>query len=219
MRKRAGICLLLAVVVALLLASRGHSEPAARLTPVSPEAVPASEPAVVRPIERPIERLVGPAVESRGEGPAERPAAEPTSEPPAPPPLAAQLPPETGELLDAYEQYWEIYAEALLLLDGSRLGEVMTGPRLERAIREVERLRRSGRAVRIVVARDPLVAAISGDEATIVDQYENGSYLVDPLTREAVADRGDPETIRTVVSLVREPGGWKVHESKRQETP
>ena len=195
--------LLVTLLPALLLVGCGGGEPEARLTEVSAQAVSPVE----RPVARPTETRV------------RRPAPEPTREPPVPPALTAPVPPETEKLLDAYAHYWELYAEALLLLDGSRLPEVMTGPRLERALLEVERLRRSGRAVQIVVVGAPLVAAIAPGEATIVDHYENASYLIDPQTREAVADRGDPETIRTIVSLVRETDGWKVHESHRQETP
>ncbi|MDR7551262.1 MAG: hypothetical protein QN131_15215, partial [Armatimonadota bacterium] len=47
----------------------------------------------------------------------------------------------------AYLHYWEVYSEALFNLDSSRLSEVMTGPRLERALQEIERLQEQGRAV------------------------------------------------------------------------
>lgn len=112
-----------------------------------------------------------------------------------------------------------MYADAMLRLDGAQLHDVMTGPRLERALDEIETLRANGQAVRIVVESDPFVADISGDEAAIIDEYENSSYLIDPVTKEPVTDRGEPNTLRDTFTLVREDDVWKVRDSVRQESP
>ena len=140
------------------------------------------------------------------------PTASPTTAPAAPTPTRSI----EDEVLAAYTRYWEVYGDALSRLDGTRLPEVMTGPRLQRALDEIERLRADGQAVRIVVDNDPLVAAISGDEATVVDQYENSSYLIDATTKEPVGERGEPNTLRDTFTLVREDGAWKVRDSLRQ---
>jgi len=123
------------------------------------------------------------------------------------------------EVLSAYARYWDVYADALLRLDGSRLSEVMTGPRLQRAIDEIEDLRSQGRAVRVLVQNAPLVAATGADEAAIVDEYVNSSYLIDASTQEPIGDRGEPNTLRDTFTLVLEEDGWKVRDSLRQVEP
>ncbi len=147
--------------------------------------------------------------------------------PPYPPPAPAEppaaevqpppLPTPERELLDDYARYWELYAEALLSLDGSRLGEVMTGPRLERAREEVARLRAAGHAVRVDVESAPIVGMLRGEEAVIVDRYRNQSYLVDATSGRPVAARGVANTVHATVSLLREEGSWKVRDSRREE--
>ena len=119
----------------------------------------------------------GPAESPRGavvvESPREAPAAWATAAvtPPYPPPpepaasaagTDAAVPGAERELLEAYERYWELYARALLALDGSRLPEVMTGPRLQRAREEIARLELSGHAVRVDVESAPIVGMLRG---------------------------------------------------------
>ena len=128
------------------------------------------------------------------------------------------MPPAERELLDAYACYWELYAEALLSLDAGRLGEVMTGPRLERAREEIARLRLAGHAVRIDVESAPIVGMLAGEEAIIVDRYLNQSYLVDAESGRPVAARGVANTVHATVSLLREEGSWKVRDSHREES-
>lgn len=121
------------------------------------------------------------------------------------------------EVREAYLRYWEVYAQALIDLDTAGLADVMTGPRLERALDEVEGLRNDGRAVRVVVENNPLVVEVENDEATVFDEYENSSYLVDPETKEPVDTPPNAETIRDTVTMVRIDGTWKVLDSVREE--
>ncbi len=120
------------------------------------------------------------------------------------------------EVSDAYLRYWEVYSEAVFDLDTSRFGEVMTGPRLERALDEVENLRGDGRAVKIVVENQPVVVRVEGDEAIVFDEYQNDSYLIDPETKEPVGDPGAGEVIRDTVTLTRSGETWKVLDSVRE---
>lgn len=148
------------------------------------------------------------------------PTATPTpSRTSTPPATATPTPSIEDEVTAAYLEYWDVYADALRRLDGAQLDEVMTGPRLERALSEIENLRTQGQAVRIVVENAPLVAGVSGDEAVVIDEYVNSSYLIDPVTQEPIADRGEPNTLRDTVTLVREDDVWKVRDSVRQESP
>ena len=120
------------------------------------------------------------------------------------------------EVSEAYLRYWEVYAEGLFDLDTSRFGEVMTGPRLERALDEVESLQEDGRAVKIVVENRPVVVQVEGDQAVVFDEYENQSYLIDPETKDPVGDPGAGEVIRDTVTLTRSGETWKVLDSVRE---
>jgi hypothetical protein len=116
----------------------------------------------------------------------------------------------------SYLEYWEVYADAVYNLDPSRLDEVMTGPRLERARNEITNLAGQGRAVEIVVANNPAVVEVDGDEALVFDEYENQSHLIDPETKEPLSSPGQAETIRDTVTLTFIDGVWKVLDSVRQ---
>ncbi len=118
---------------------------------------------------------------------------------------------------EAYLHYWEVYGEALFNLDSSRLSEVMTGPRLERALQEIEQLEEQGRAVRIVVENRPVVVEVEGDEALVLDEYENRSYLIDAATKEPLSEPPTTgETIRDRVTLTRVGDTWKVLDTVRE---
>ncbi|MPZ50274.1 MAG: hypothetical protein GEU75_13420 [Dehalococcoidia bacterium] len=118
-----------------------------------------------------------------------------------------------------YGRYWEIYGAALLELDSTALADVMTGPRLERALTEVTNLRQQGRAVRIEVENTPLVVSVNGATAVVLDTYENSSHFVDPVTKAALASPSAPQTIRDSVTLVRVGDVWKVLDTVRSEGP
>jgi hypothetical protein len=118
---------------------------------------------------------------------------------------------------EAYLHYWEVYSEALFNLDSSRLSEVMTGPRLERALQEIERLQEQGRAVKIVVENRPVVVQVEGDQAVVLDEYENRSHFIDPETKEPLSEPpATGETIRDRVTLTRVGDTWKVLDTVRE---
>jgi hypothetical protein len=130
-------------------------------------------------------------------------------------PTPTASPEETVE--EAYLHYWEVYGEALFNLDNSRLSEVMTGPRLERALEEIERLQEQGRAVKIVVENRPVVVEVEGDEALVLDEYENRSYLIDAATKEPLSEPPTTgETIRDRVTLTQVGTTWKVLDTVRE---
>lgn len=116
-------------------------------------------------------------------------------------------------LLKAYAHYWQVYAESLLNLDKSQLVEVMTGPRLEQGLDEIEKLRGRDRAVRTVVESHPLVVKIAADRAVLVDDYDSRSYLVDPVSKTAPREPDQVEKFRDIVTLVRVGTTWKVFET------
>ena len=136
------------------------------------------------------------------------------------PTVAAQptvTPHPEAEVLAAYADYWQVYAEALRDRDDSRLDEVMTGPRLERAVAEIQDLRSQDYAVALVVNSRPVVVAIDGDEAMLMDAYENQSHRIDPETKIPLQPTPAPgPTLRDRVTLQRVGGTWKVVETVRQ---
>jgi hypothetical protein len=117
---------------------------------------------------------------------------------------------------EGYLQYWHVYSDALYNLDASRLGDVMTGPRLQRAIDEVSGLVQQGRAVKIEVSNQPVVLQVDGDKATVFDEYQNRSGFIDPVTKEPLSSPGNAEVIRDSVTLTRVDGVWKVLDSVRE---
>ena len=120
------------------------------------------------------------------------------------------------DVLNAYARYWRVYPQALFDLDESHLQEVMTGPRLDRAIQEIRSLSAQGRAVRIVVENDPAVASIVGDVAQVIDVYKNASYQIDAVTKQPVAGTGTPNVLRDTVNLERVGGGGEGRGAVRQ---
>jgi hypothetical protein len=131
------------------------------------------------------------------------------------PPATTTVSPEE-EVEAAYLRYWDVYADAVHNLDTSRLADVMTGPRLERALNEVQQLRDQGRAVDIVVENHPVVVQIESDRAVVYDEYENRSYFIDPTTKEALSSPEGSQTIRDTVTLTRVGQTWKVLDTLRE---
>jgi hypothetical protein len=130
-------------------------------------------------------------------------------------PTATGSPEQTVK--EAYLHYWGVYSEALFNLDSSRLSEVMTGPRLERALQEIERLEKQDRAVKIVVENRPVVVQVEGDQAVVLDEYENRSHFIDPETKEPLSEPPTTgETIRDRVTLTRVGDTWKVLDTVRE---
>lgn len=129
--------------------------------------------------------------------------------------VTATLSPEEVVIRD-YLHHWEVYSDALYNLDPSRLTEVMTGPRLERALKEIEDLRNEGHAVDIDIENRPVVVQLSENESVVADDYENRSRLIDPTTKEPIGEPRPDEVIRTTVTLTRTEDTWKVLESVRE---
>lgn len=138
-----------------------------------------------------------------------------TAAPTHTPTATATLSPEE-EVEAAYLRYWDVYADAVYNLDTSRLPDVMTGPRLERGLNEIQQLRDEGRAVDIVVENHPVVVQIEGDRAVVYDEYENRSYFIDPTTKEALSHPEGSQTIRDTVTLTRVGQTWKVLDTVRE---
>ena len=113
------------------------------------------------------------------------------------------------EVEAAYLRSWDVYADAMLRLDPSRLGEVYSGPALETRLGEVERLARLGSPARMEVEHDYEVVVITPNDGFVFERYVNHSVLLDRTTMRPIEP--DPnEVVEREYVLRREASGWRV---------
>ena len=123
-----------------------------------------------------------------------------------------------AQVLKDYANYWTVYTQALLDRDASHLSEVMTGPRLDRGLKEVSDLLQQGRAIALVVAPNPAVIQVNDTQAIVYDEYPNRSYYADAITKQPIgATPTAPATLNDTVTMHRVDGVWKVFDSVRTE--
>lgn len=135
------------------------------------------------------------------------------------PTVAAQptsTPNPEGEVLAAYANYWELYAEAVLNLDHSILTGVASEEELQQVQEEIETLRANGVALRVVIEHRPTVIELTDTSATVFDEMTNNSFYVDPETHEPPEGEGSGETLVDTFFLEKVDGQWMVIRSIRQ---
>ena len=120
------------------------------------------------------------------------------------------------EVEEAYLDYWEAYADAVLNLDASLVEGFATGEELERLRAEVETLESDGVAVRVVVEHDMLVTLTSDTAGTVIDEVTNNSFYVDATTKEPSTAPGTGEVLRNTFFLERIDGRWMVTRGVRE---
>ncbi len=118
---------------------------------------------------------------------------------------------------DAYLAYWDAYSRAVLDRDETHVGDAMTGPILERTRAEIADLRQRGQAVRIDVDHRFVVVEVNeqAGTATVVDEYTNRSYLVDPATKQPVGTTPAGSRVADTYFLIRTDERWKVRDGIR----
>jgi hypothetical protein len=129
--------------------------------------------------------------------------------PPAATPRPTVSPELAAEVSSAYQQYWQVRAEALYELDDSRLQEVMAGDHLAAAEDLIRQLRSEGRAIRTDVTHKYVVLEATQNRAQIADEYTDDSIYVDMTSRQNLTE--------PVGALVKEQyqmdkieGSWRV---------
>lgn len=117
----------------------------------------------------------------------------------------------------AYQQYWQVVAEAELNLDSSRLAEVMGGAELQREQGYIQDLRSRGRAVRTDVEHHATVEEASSGTAVVYDEYVDHSSYIDPTTKEpqTSSQQSTPHKVSYRFRLLN--GAWKVVDGTRYE--
>jgi hypothetical protein len=110
------------------------------------------------------------------------------------------------EVEAAYLRSWDVYTEAMLRLDPSRLGEVYAGDALDLRRSEIVR---APNPVRVRVEHDYEIVVVRADTALVFETYRNHSVYLDAATMQPV--EADPNNVlsREYV-LHKEPAGWRV---------
>jgi hypothetical protein len=109
----------------------------------------------------------------------------------------------------AYLRSWDVYVDAMLRLDPSRLQDVYSGTALEARRREIAGLARSGTPGQMDVEHDYEIVLVGADNALVLESYLNHSVLLDGRTMEPI--EADPnEVVKREYVLTREPDGWRV---------
>lgn len=109
----------------------------------------------------------------------------------------------------AYLKSWDVYADAVLRLDASRLTDSFVDPILSTTRREVDRRTQQQRPSRVSLEHRIRITSIRSSTAELFDDEINHSVLLDPQTREPKeADPNERNTDR--VTLQKVGGVWKV---------
>jgi len=122
------------------------------------------------------------------------------------------------ELLAAYDRSWEVYADALRLLDPSRLPSVFAGSALRAAREEVATQKAKNQPVRVSVVHRPRVLRVTATDGLVEDNYRNHSVVLNPATG-APAEPDPNEVVHQRQSLKRLDGVWKVVEIIEEQRP
>lgn len=116
-----------------------------------------------------------------------------------------------SEIEQAYLRFWDVWADANLRLDASRLEEAATGTALEALRATVEEQRAKNEPVRVRVEHNYTIAILGTDSASVDDKYINHSVRLDPQTDEPTEP--DPnQPVRKTWSLKKVDGKWKIAE-------
>jgi hypothetical protein len=116
-----------------------------------------------------------------------------------------------AQVEQAYLHAWDVWAEALLELDPSRLPEVLTGRALQAVQQRLEEQREKNQPVRLRAEHNYRILIIDQTTASVDDRYVNHSVRLDPDTLEPIAE--DPnQRLRTSFTMRLVDGTWKIAE-------
>lgn len=201
-----GLALLGLVVVllvgAVLIGRQLRPSVGVEPAPQAPVAAQATNPAAVAP---------GPTA----------PAAAPTavsgatSAPPAGVRIANS--PLEREIEDAFHRYLQVYSEAVLNLDTTRLSQVLDGEALQAVTEEVNDRRARARPLK-VIEDDRLVAfgPVTDTQATLLDEYTSRSVVVDATTGHDLPRTSPPARVRQTYVLRKIGDVWKIVDGTRE---
>ena len=114
-----------------------------------------------------------------------------------------------AQVEQAYLNAWDMWADALLELDASRLPETFTGRALELISGQVEEQTQQNEPIQIRAEHNYTVAILDAQTASVDDRYINHNVRLDPDTLEPIEeDPSRPEHRSFTLKLV--DGTWKI---------
>jgi hypothetical protein len=129
----------------------------------------------------------------------------------------AERPVEAGlsdQVLQAYNQFWQVRTQALFELDPSQIEQVTAGQVLDGERRAIEALRAQNRAQQVDIEHNARILYASADEAAVEDHYVSHTVLLDAASKAPIEP--PPSTAwRLAYRLQKIDGVWKVVESVR----
>lgn len=127
------------------------------------------------------------------------------------------IPTPTGEVEQAYLRYWEVYSDALLNLDASKMNQVAAENGLSRVQEEVADFLSRKVAVRVRVTHSFVVFDATDIDAKVYDEMLDRSFLVDPATKQPSDSPNQGTRVKDTFILKKIDGTWKVVEHLRHE--
>lgn len=121
-----------------------------------------------------------------------------------------------AEVEAAYLQSWDVYTEAVLTFDTSKLADVYDGRALDLVKGEVARLMEANTPLVVEVEHSLDVNLGAAGDALVTDTYVNRNYRVDGTTKEPIDDPNDPGTYVEVYALRKVGESWRVVGIERQ---
>jgi len=116
-----------------------------------------------------------------------------------------------AQVEQAYLDAWDVWEEALVQLDASRLSEAFTGSALDVVTNQVEEQKRKNEPVRIRAEHNYSVTMIDSETASVEDRYINHNVRLNPETLEPIEP--DQETrVRRSFTLTLVDSTWKIAE-------
>ena len=114
-----------------------------------------------------------------------------------------------AQVEQAYLHAWDVWADALLRLDPSRLPEAFTGRALQLVTAQVEEQSRKNHPVRIRAEHNYKITIIDATTASVDDRYINHNVRLDPDTLEPIEDDPNRQEHRSF-TLKLVDGIWKI---------
>jgi hypothetical protein len=114
-----------------------------------------------------------------------------------------------AQVEQAYLHAWDVWADALVKLDASSLGEAFTGRAIQLITAQVAEQKGKNQPVRIRAAHNYTITLIDPQTASVDDRYINHNVRLDPNTLEPIEpDPDNPEHRSFTLKLV--DGTWKI---------
>lgn len=149
-----------------------------------------------------------------GNSPGDGTSPSPTESSPSPDPSPTPSSPKE-QVRDAYLQQWDLYEEAVRVLETDGLDDVFTGKAFEAVTNEIKRRRREGTPLSLRVKHDLAVKIVDATTAVVDDRYIYRATDIDPGTGE-LEKRYPPDLIHELYTLKKVDGEWKVSAIFRQ---